>query len=140
MRVLFLHRRPWPQGNFSIEYLFKQIRGSLPADVQWEVKELKYHSKGFFKRIYIACEAAFSQIGINHITGDITFVAILLRKSRTVLTMLDLGFMNHPNPAARFLLKWFWIRLPVRRSAVVTTISLSTKRDILSRALNLPSA
>jgi len=131
MKVVFFHRKPRPNVNFSVENLFKQIRANLPKDVNWEVKELKYFSEGLFKRIYISLEAALSQKGINHITGDINFIAIFLKKKRTVLTMLDLGFMNRPKSFGRLVLRWFWVVLPVKRSAIVTTISEATKRELL---------
>jgi glycosyltransferase involved in cell wall biosynthesis len=131
MKVVFFHRKPRPNVNFSVENLFVQIRNALPTEVKWEVKELRYYSQGFFKRLYISLQAAFSQKGINHITGDVNFIALFLRKKRTVLTMLDVGLMNHPNALARLVLQWFWIILPVKRSSVITTISQATKNELL---------
>jgi glycosyltransferase involved in cell wall biosynthesis len=131
MKVIFFHRRPRPGFNFSVESLFHEIRKALPANVQWEVKQLRYYSEGFFKRLYISLEATFSQRGVNHVTGDINFIAIFLRKRRTVLTVLDLGFMNHPNKVYRKLLQWFWVIFPAHRAGVITTISQATKNELL---------
>jgi len=131
MKVVFFHRKPRPNFNFSVENLFKEIREALPSGVDWEVKELRYFSEGFLKRLFICIEAAFYQKGVNHITGDINFIAIFLKKRRTVLTMLDVGFMNHPNPVARILLRLFWIILPVRKSKIITTISEATKQELM---------
>jgi glycosyltransferase involved in cell wall biosynthesis len=131
MKVVFFHRKPRPNYNFSVENLFRQIREVFTSEVDWEVKELSFYSEGFFKRLFIGLEAMLSQKGINHVTGDINFIGIFLRKKRTVLTMLDVGFMNHPNPLARWILKWFWIILPVKRASVVTTISQATKDEVL---------
>lgn len=131
MKVVFFHRKPRPDFNFSVEILFAQIRKAMPSEVAWEIRELRYFSNGFFKRLYIALEAAFNQREVNHITGDINFIAIFLRKQRTVLTILDLGFMNHPNPLARKVLRFFWVTLPVKRSAIITTISAATKHELL---------
>lgn len=130
MKVVFFHRRRLP-GNYSIENLFEQVRSALPENVVFSVKELRFISRGFFKRLYISIEAAFSQRGINHITGDIHFIALFLKRRRTVLTVHDLGFMNHSNPMARLLLKWFWIILPVKRSAIITTVSEATRKELL---------
>ncbi len=134
MKVVFFHRKPRPDCNHSVENLFREIRAALPPTVDWEVKQLRYYSEGLFKRIFIMVEAAFSQKGINHVTGDINFVSILLKKRRTVLTVLDIGFMNHPNKFARGLLKWFWITLPCKCSSVITTISTATKIELLKHA------
>lgn len=131
MKVVFFHRKPRPNLNFSVENLFKQVRSALPGEVQWEVKEARYFSQGFFKRLYIAIEAVFRQKDVNHITGDINFIAILLRGKRTVLTMLDMGLMNRPDGFARTILKWFWIILPAKRATIITTISEATKTELL---------
>ncbi|MEX1239402.1 MAG: glycosyltransferase family 1 protein [Cyclobacteriaceae bacterium] len=131
MKVVFFHRKPRPNFNFSVENLFKQIRAFLPDEIDWEVKELSHFSNGFFKRFYITLEAAFNQKGINHITGDINFVALGLKKSRTVLTILDVGFMQHANPLARMILRYFWIVFPVKRSAIITTISEATRQELM---------
>lgn len=130
MKVVFFHRHR-VSGNYSMENLFDQIRGALPDSVDSREKELSFISKGFFKRLFILVEAFFHQGDINHITGDIHFIALLLKRRRTVLTIHDLGFMNHPNPIRRFLLKWFWIILPVKRCAAVTVVSQATKTDLL---------
>jgi glycosyltransferase involved in cell wall biosynthesis len=131
MKVVFFHRKPRLNYNFSVENLFKQIRQALTPEVSWEVRELSFYSEGFFKRLYIGLEAAVSQKGINHVTGDINFIGLFLRKDRTILTILDVGFMNHPNRIARWILKWFWIILPVNRARLVTTISHATKQELL---------
>lgn len=131
MKVVFFHRKPRPNFNFSVENLFKQIRSVLPSEVSWEVKELSYFSQGFFRRLYITLEAAFNQKGVNHITGDINFIALALRKRKTVLTILDVGFMKHPNRFARTILRWFWIVLPVKSAAMITTISEATRQEVM---------
>ena len=131
MKVVFFQRKPRPNKNFSLEILFDQIRENLPKDINWKIEIAKYYSNGFFKRIYIACDAMFNQGDINHVTGDITFATIFLKKRKTVLTVLDLGLMNHPNPIARKILQLFWVQLPVRRAGYVTTISAATKSELL---------
>lgn len=139
MRVVFFHRKPRPNVNFSVEKLFDDIRSALPSKVNWRISEARFYSNGFFKRLFIGVQAMFNQGDVNHVTGDINFVAIFLRKKRTVLTILDLGLMNNPNRVARKLLFWFWIVLPVRRSAMVTTISEATKRELLRLVKVRPS-
>jgi glycosyltransferase involved in cell wall biosynthesis len=131
MKVVFFHRKPRPSGNFSVENLFLEIRKHLPIEIEWEVKVAKYLSNGIFKRIFIGIDAAFSQKGVNHITGDINFIALFLRPKLTILTILDLGLLDTANPIKRWFLKVFWIYFPVKRSAIVTTISNSTRDELL---------
>ncbi len=132
LKVIFFQRKPRPQ-NFSVEILFKEIRAHFSDNTESVVQVAKYPSNGFWKRLYIGLEAAFAQRSgyVNHITGDITFIGLFLKKNRTVLTLLDLGMMHHPNPVARYILKIFWVALPVRRAAVVTTISQATKDELV---------
>jgi glycosyltransferase involved in cell wall biosynthesis len=131
MKVVFFHRKPRPNYNYSVENLFQFIRAHFPPELDWEIKEARYYSNGLLKRLYIGLEAAFNQKGINHITGDINFIALFLRKKFTVLTILDLGLLGHPNKLIRWLLKVFWVVLPAKRAAVITTISKSTKEELL---------
>jgi glycosyltransferase involved in cell wall biosynthesis len=130
MKVVFFHRKKY-LGVYSIEILFEQIRKSLPPEIVSIQKELRFISRGFLKRLYISIEAAFCQGDINHVTGDINFIASFLKAKRTVLTVHDVGYMLHNSALARFLLLWFWIRLPVRKCAIVTTVSESTKIELL---------
>jgi glycosyltransferase involved in cell wall biosynthesis len=137
MKVVFFYRKRL-KGNFSIENLFKQICDAFPDEVRWEKLELSFYSRGFLKRLLIGLEAMVNQKGINHVTGDINFISIFLRKKKTVLTIHDVGYMQHNNPVARFLLLWFWIKLPVKRSAVVTTVSEATKKELMKYVIVNP--
>lgn len=139
MRVVFFHRKPRPNFNFSVENLFKHVRTFLPPEVNWEVKEVSYFSQGFFKRLFITIEAALYQKDVNHVTGDINFIALGLKKRKTVLTILDVGFMKHPNHIARAILRYFWIIFPVKRSQVITTISEATRQEVLKHVKVDPS-
>lgn len=127
--VLFFRKRL--TGNFSIENLFKQVCEKFPTEVEGIKKEVSFPSKGFFNRLLIGFEVMFNQADVNHITGDINFAVLFLRKSKTILTVHDIGFMKHANPVARFLLLWFWIRIPVWRSSYITTVSEATKKELL---------
>ncbi len=131
MKIVFFHRKPRPNYNYSVENLFRFIRAHFPPELDWEIKEARYYSNGLFKRLCIGLEATFSQKGINHITGDINFIALFLRKKYTVLTILDLGLLGNPNKLVRWLLKIFWVVLPAKRAAVITTISKSSKAELL---------
>ena len=130
MNVVFFHRKRF-DGAYSIEALFDNIRKKLPSTISYKVIVLKYLSQGFFNRLYIIFEAAFNQGDVNHITGDVHFIALLLNKKRTILTIHDTGFMSHPKPIERFLLEWFWLILPISRCGVITVVSEATKASIL---------
>ena len=77
-------------------------------------------------------EAVFQQGDVNHITGDIHYITIFLDKKKTVLTIHDCGFMDHPNRLARVVLYWFWLKLPVMRCHTVTVISEATRQEVIN--------
>jgi len=72
-----------------------------------------------------------NQGDINHVTGDINYIAIFLRKYKTISTILDLAILHRTNGIKRKILLTIWFKWPVYRSKWVTVISESTKQDLL---------
>lgn len=130
MNITFYQRKPHP-NHFSIEKVFQGVREHLPENVRSRVAISRFFSTGFFKRLYNALEAQHRQGNVNHITGDVHYLTVFLKKKKTVLTIHDCGFMNHSSLVARIILLWFWLKIPVWRSGVVTVISEATKKDII---------
>lgn len=131
IRVTFYQRRP--QGkNFSIERLFADVRTALPRDIEPNLAISRYPSRGFFKRLFNICEATLRQGDVNHITGDVHFLALLLNKNRTLLTIHDLVSMHRLFGIKKLIFYFFWYWLPIQRSAIVTVISEFTKQELLS--------
>lgn len=131
MKITYFYRRPLPVGHFSIEFLFDKIHTSLPLGVEAKKFVSSYFSRGLMSRINIVRECVRAKSDINHITGDIHFVALGLPRKNTVLTIHDLGFLKTSNLIARFILKFFWVTLPVKRVAAVTVVSEATKLELL---------
>jgi len=131
IRVTFYQRRP-QEKNFSIERLFADVRDALPDDIESNLAISRYPSRGFFKRLYNIFEAFFRQGDVNHITGDVHYLSLLLRKQRTILTIHDLVSMHRLTGIKKILFFFFWYWLPIQRSAIVTVISEFTKEELLS--------
>jgi len=130
LHITFYQRRP--QGaNISIERLFADVRRSLPEGIDAKVAVSRFPSRGFWGRIYNIIEAPFRQGDVNHITGDVHFLAYLLRGKRTLLTIHDLVSVHRLKGWRRAMLLFFWYWLPIKRAAVVSVISESTKQDLL---------
>src|SRR5258708_13779394 len=91
------------------------------------------HSSGFINRVRIGIEARRYQGEVNHVTGDIHFITLFLKRKKTVLTIHDLGFLNHRFFLSRFVLKLFWLDLPLRNCSVITTVSEATRSEILNK-------
>jgi len=131
MLITFFHRRP-SNIHFSLEKLFDDIRNNLPLRVSNKKWVSPYYSKGLFPRLKITWDARKNQGDVNHITGDIHFIALGLKKNKTILTIHDLGILkNTSNPLSRWILKTFWITLPVKFVKIVTVVSEATKQELL---------
>jgi glycosyltransferase involved in cell wall biosynthesis len=138
MIVTHFQRRPHA-GQVSIERVFAAVRAKMPADINCRVFISRFMSRGIFRRIYNIVEAVFHQTDVNHITGDVHFLALLLHKKRTVLTVLDSVSLERLRGIRREILRWLWYVFPVARSAVVTAISESSKRELLRHVRCDPS-
>jgi len=129
MRVVQFQRRP-NSTNHSIERAFASVRAALPGvTVQRHV--CHFESRGVFKRLYNIIEAALVQEDVNHITGDVHYLALFLHKRRTLLTIHDCRGMLFETGIRKILYHWFWLKIPVSRSALVTVISEQTKQEVL---------
>ena len=109
--------------NYSIEFIFDDVRNRLCDKVDFKVAEMPFLSNGLLRRIGNVLYAYSQQGRVNHITGDIHYVNLLFSRRRSVLTIHDCGPMRHGNAVQRALFKWFWLKIPVWKAKVVTTVS-----------------
>lgn len=130
MKLSYHFRHPSPVFH-SIEEQFFSMQKELPKDAEYKNIFAKYPSKGFFKRIFIAMQTAFNQGDINHITGDIHFVALFLKKKKTILTVHDIGSVLRGRGIKKAILRFFWFTMPFARVRYLTVISEFTKKQIL---------
>lgn len=130
MNVMHFQRKP-ARNTYSVEGLFETVRSYLPDYISCSVFVSRFESRGFFKRIYNAVEAAFNQKEVNHVTGDVHFLCYFMKKRRTILTILDCVFTFNTRGVKKFILWLFWYYLPLKMVARVTVISESTKAELL---------
>jgi glycosyltransferase involved in cell wall biosynthesis len=129
-KLVYFQRRP-NSSNHSIERVFETVRGALRG-IEGQVRVCRFESRGVFKRLYNMLEAALGQGDVNHITGDVHYLALLLRKKRTILTIHDCGSsMLRLRGVRRLVFQWMWLKLPVSRCSLVSVISEQTKREVL---------
>jgi len=130
MTVTLVFRKKNP-AFFSIERVFSGIEDEL-------------HKKVLFRKVFvpqagvslwniIASSPFFKKekSDIYHITGDIHYTALGFPKHHTLLTIHDCVFLHQTKGLKRLVLKKLFLDWPVRRSALITTISESSKQDIL---------
>ena len=131
IHVSYLQRKPRPKQNYSLEFIFDDLRHRLSGDIRPTVHRAPFYSNGLIRRTLIAFSAALHQGELNHITGDINYASLLLSRKRTLLTILDAGVMDGKQGLRKALLDWIWFRLPAKSAQMITTISESAKKDIL---------
>jgi len=62
--------------------------------------------------------------------GDVNYLAILLSRPNTVLTVHDCEFMERAGPLKRWIYRWLWLELPMRRAAVVVVPTRDVLEDL----------
>lgn len=129
MRISYFFRKQSPVYH-SIENLFHSIIKEVNG-YETIKYEAPFHSKGLFNRIKIGLHARRNQSDINHITGDIHFIALFLKKRKTILTIHDLGSAKQGNKLRNFIVKLFWFSWPLQRVKYITVISEFTKQELL---------
>lgn len=130
--VTYFQRKPIMGFHFSVEIIFNDVRKYLSDKYKSKIWIAPYFSKGLVSRLISMVHALFVQGDINHVTGDISFVGLLLKKKKTVQTILDCVFLKNRSGIPRLILKWFWLDLPVMRASKVTTISRQVKEEIIA--------
>ncbi len=134
MNVTYWFRNQLP-GGYSIEQIFETISTRISPHHKVIRQTLPFTSSSIYNMLrnlfFVISRPA---PGIQHITGDVHYVALALGKKKTVLTIHDCVILNN---TARSSLKhhvflWLWYKLPIWKSNIVTTISEKSKRDIIA--------
>ncbi len=129
-QLTLFFRHPSPSFN-SIEELFGNVVPELPDDIEVRKVMAPKVSRGLFRRITNIIHAKKNQGGINHITGDIHYIASGLPGKNTILTIHDLVPLQTDNWLKRKIIKLFWYTMPVKRVKYVTVISEKTKNELV---------
>ncbi len=130
IEATYFFRKPQPQ-YFSIEKVFELVIANLPDDIELVVYKLKNGTNGWWGRIKALFEAFRNRGTINHITGDVTFLALGLPRKGLVITYHDLESLAEYSGWRFKLIKYLWVKLPVQRAEVITVISEHTKQKIV---------
>gem|GEM_PF-34967 len=130
--VQVIFRKPIGGGHYSIERSFSALWPFWAAsEVLVQKVEACALSRGGWSRLRIAFQMRRLWADVFHVSGDIHFAALFLPGRQTVLTVHDCGFLRHPNLWKRLVLRWLWLRWPVRHCCRVVAVSEATKADIV---------
>ena len=126
MRVVHFERLP-VLGAYSIERLFREIRRALPDDFEVDVVQCPKPGQTRWWLLSGIFRAWKSRRGVNHIIGDVHYVALGLPRERTVLTVHDVNRLEDLTGVRKRLYRLLYFTLPLRRCRIVTAISGYTR-------------
>lgn len=132
--VAYFQRRPRPGFDFSIEAIFRDVRARLADRIEATVYLAAAYNDGMTtKWTNIRWAGRQEQKAVNHVTGEVHFLNLLLDSRRTVLTIHDCRFMERKagKKLVTWLMNWLYLKGPVARSRVVTTVSATTRTDVI---------
>jgi len=134
LSVTYFYREPRKTG-VSIEGIFSLVESCLKDKV--EIKE--FYCDGKLSRLQNIRLAKKHANQINHITGDVNFLAMGLRGKKTILTIHDFGFYENPvhSKLVKLTYHLFWLYLPLKCVDIVTVVSEFTKEKLI-RYFNFP--
>ncbi len=136
-RVLHIQRRPLTT-QFSVEGYFQRVRACFPGSNSPEVMIVPALSRGLLRRLWNCWSVFRSRARIWHVTGDIHYVACVLPRRSTILTVLDCQVLHRLQGWRRSVLKLFWYTLPARCVSRITVISEETRQQLL-REIDFPA-
>lgn len=114
-------------GLHSMERLFQALRPAFPPE--WSIRVIgcptPAHSRWWFAWGIWRAFGARGQV--NHIVGDVHYLALGLRGSRTILTVHDLHRLDQLTGLRGALYRWIYFTRPLRRCRLVTAISGHTR-------------
>ena len=128
-KVLFIERKL--SDSVSIEKVFAQIAKNLSKEkFEHAFEKLPYDNSlyGLIKNLLFYRKA---EADVYHITGQVHYLALLLPKRNTVLTIHDAGILRMRKGLRRLILKQILFDLPINKLKYVTAISEATKKEIV---------
>ncbi len=128
-KIIYVERKP--SNAVSIEKVFTQVAKSLSMDdFTISFQKLKYSNDalGTIKNLFFYRKA---KADIYHITGHIHYIALVLPRNKTVLTVHDVGILHIRSGLRRYILKKLLFDIPIKRLKYITAVSETTKREII---------
>jgi glycosyltransferase involved in cell wall biosynthesis len=133
MPVNYFQRKPRKGFSFSVEHIFEDVRKRLADRIDASVYISTCYNDGYYTKLVNILEAAFRQRkGINHITGEVHFLNLLMKKGSTILTIHDCGMMPRKTGLSKKIVKWLYLSAPLKRAEIVTAVSETTKQEIIA--------
>jgi len=127
-KVLYVERKA--HEFVSIEKAFRQLAACISDRFETGFQQLP-HGFSFADTIKNLLLFKKQKADVYHITGHVHYIALLFSPRNTVLSIMDLRFLDTKPGLRRFLLKKLYLDLPVKRLRYITAISEQTRQEIL---------
>ncbi|MEJ7846705.1 MAG: glycosyltransferase [Pyrinomonadaceae bacterium] len=128
IKVLYVERKA--HEFVSIEKAFRQVAACVSDRFETGFQQLPY-GFSFVDTIKNLLLFKKQKADIYHITGHVHYISLLFSPRNTVLSIMDLRFLDAKSGVRRFLLKKLYLDLPVKRLCFITAISEQTRQEIL---------
>jgi glycosyltransferase involved in cell wall biosynthesis len=130
LNINLFFRKKTPEFN-SFEEIFLSLTDSLCDRVKFDQKMLPY-SRVNLRNIISNLIYSWNNKGkINHITGQVYYASIIIGKN-TIITLHDIkSFFQSQSKFKNFLIKYFFLKLPIYFSKRITVISNFTKKELI---------
>lgn len=116
--------------RYSIETVFRSILERLPFQINPSEVVVPCSSSGVRELIKNCLYARRNQALLNHITGDIHYVALGFNK-KTILTIHDIETLRRGTLLRRMVIYLFWFCLPALKVSRIVAISEFTKKELV---------
>lgn len=128
MKIVHIYRKR-RAGAFSIENLFQSVAGELRKQ-GLTVIDYEVGSRAHLLADVWALRGL--KADIYHITGDVNYLAFFLPRSRTVLTIHDIGhYLFALRGWRKLLYRWLWLSGPMHMARWLTAVSTVTRSYIV---------
>jgi len=128
-KIVFVERKFWE--SVSLEKVFAQIDISISKEkFETLFVQLPYLNSflGIVKNFIFFKKP---EADIYHVAGHVHYIALILPKNKTVLTIADLTILRTRKGIRRFIIKKLFFDLPVKKLKYITAISEATKSEII---------
>ena len=127
MKVCFIFR-PKERQAHSIENVFHTVSSAL--EKEGVVTECYYRNKSFLKTLL---EIRNLKADVYHITGDVHYMALFFPRSKTTITIHDIGaYKNNKRSLKQYVFALIWFILPIFWVKKLTVISQLVKSDLIA--------
>ncbi len=137
-KVIFIERVR-EDGAYSVKSIIASTINNLKNKLNVSSFRLKRINSGIINRLvnYYDCISIRDKNCIYHLSGDSSYLSLVLRKKTFVITFLDCVSLEYSSGLKRILIKFFYYYLPIKRAKKFVFISEFTKKSIQKEFPNL---